>query len=155
MKINKGNFILSSMVFLVVLFMISWIVRVQTQKDYPDLTNEIVQREELNKSVVRGREIFIIESCYNCHKPDKMECFSPRLKNISERRSRAFLFQFIRNEQKMIEEGNVEVIALKEMYNGSNGLHNKKHLTDSQIQDMLNYLNNLDQDKGQLNLQEY
>jgi len=139
MKIS-GNFILVSMIGTVVLLMIFWMVTIQTQKDFPNLTNQIVAQKELEESVERGELIFKNEECYICHKLDKRDCFGPKIKNITERRSKEFLFQFIRDEQSMFESGNKEVIQLKEIYNYANGLHNKKHLSDKEIQDLLNYL---------------
>jgi len=140
MKINTGNFILGVILSIVVLFMIGWIVGIQTKKDVPDLTDKIIERENLMKSIQRGSNLFQKESCISCHKPNTRQRPDIALRNISKRRSKEFLFQFIRDEQLMIKNKNSEVIALKEEWNWANGLHNKKHLKDSQIQDILNYL---------------
>ncbi|CAL2078372.1 hypothetical protein T190607A02C_160008 [Tenacibaculum sp. 190524A02b] len=47
---------------------------------------------------------------------------------------------FIKNEDSLIKAGNKEAIALKEEFNGTNGLHNKKHLSNSAIEDIINYM---------------
>ena len=63
-----------------------------------------------------------------------------KLINISQIRDRKWLFQFIRNEASLIEAKDSIVLALKELYNGANGRHDKKHLNDQELTDILNYL---------------
>ena len=92
------------------------------------------------KSIVRGKAIFKNEGCYNCHKIDKRICFGVNLKDLKKRRSKEFIYQFIRNEDSLLKVKNPDVIALKEEFNGAKGQHNKKHLTNSQINDLLNFI---------------
>ncbi|WP_299106677.1 hypothetical protein [uncultured Tenacibaculum sp.] len=44
----------------------------------------------------------------------------------------------------MIKAKNPEAIALKEEYNWTDRLHYKKHLSDNQSNDLLNYISSFD-----------
>ncbi|OSY86997.1 hypothetical protein WH52_13945 [Tenacibaculum holothuriorum] len=121
-------------------FTIPWIIKIQTQTQYSLKTDSIKVDSSLIKSIIRGKQLFRTESCYSCHKVDKRICFGPRLGKILDRRSKDFLVKFIKNEDSLVKAKHPDVIALKEEYKWANGLHNKKHLTNGQINDIINYL---------------
>ncbi len=66
------------------------------------------------------------------------------LENLRQRRSEQFTFDLIRNEDSLIKAKNPEAIALKEEYNWTDRLHYKKHLSDNQSNDLLNYISSFD-----------
>ncbi len=136
MKIT-GNFILRVIVLCVLLCFIFWMVNIQTQQEYEDVTDKVVSAKTLRKSITRGKTLFIKEDCYSCHKPDKRDGF---IRGVKGRVSKKWLFQFIRDEKSLLEVKDSTVLALKERYNWSNGKHDKRHLTDSELNDILNYL---------------
>ena len=136
MKIS-ANEILGSIITIVLLCIILWMVRIQTKQEYPDVTDKVVKARNMKQSVKRGRAIFLDEGCYRCHKPDKRDGF---IRGVTNRVSKEWLFQFIRDEKSLIEEKDSVVLKLKENFNWVNGDHNKKHLTDKELTDILNYL---------------
>jgi len=140
MKLS-ANVILASIITCILLFMIAWVVQIQTTEEYLDITDKVVLKKSLESSIKRGKELFIKEDCYSCHKPNKrQEPYSLTLRNVSERRGKDWLFQFIRDEKSLIETKDPDVLALKEEFNWVSGKHDKKYLTDDQITDILNYL---------------
>ncbi|TCP23599.1 cytochrome c [Tenacibaculum skagerrakense] len=136
MKIS-ANTIFGSIITIILLCMILWMVRIQTKQEYPDVTDKVVKARVMKQSVERGRAIFLDEGCYRCHKPDKRDGF---IRGVTSRVSREWLFQFIRDESSLIKGKDSIVLALKELYNWSNGEHDKKHLTNQELTDILNYL---------------
>lgn len=94
------------------------------------------------KSIMRGKLIFKNEQCTSCHKPTQ-KCNNV-LKDLRQRRSEQFIYAFIRNEDSLVKAKHPEAIAIKEDYNWANGQHNKKHLSDNQLNDLLNYISSFD-----------
>lgn len=94
------------------------------------------------ESVLRGKAIFRKENCNHCHLLGKKHY--NMLQELRQRREKKFIYQFIRNQDSLLASKHPVAIALKEEYNGVNGLHNKKHLTKSQIQDLLNFIASYD-----------
>lgn len=137
MKIS-ANITLGIILSLILLLMISWVIHIQVSTKFPDITDKVVLKRSLDASIVRGETIFKRENCYTCHKPDKLQ--TPNIRNITETRDRKWLFQFIRDEKYLLSIQDVDVINLKELHNWSNGQHDKKHLSDQEINDILNYL---------------
>lgn len=137
---NKGNFILGGMLSAILLLCIAWMVQLQTKMVYPDSINKTMAEKIVQRSINRGKVLFKRESCTSCHKVNTIVCFGARLENITERRDRKWLYRYIREEQVMFNEGEPDVVALREEFKGAIGLHNKKHLTDAEIDDVLNYL---------------
>ncbi|CAL2084369.1 c-type cytochrome [Tenacibaculum sp. 190524A05c] len=136
MKIS-ANTIFVSIISVILLFMIFWMVSIQTKYEYPDVTDKVVEARNMELSVKRGRDLFNKEGCYSCHKPDKLDGFRPL---VTGKVSREWLFQFIRDEASLLKSKDSIVLVLKEMYNWSNGKHDKKHLNDQELTDILNYL---------------
>ncbi|CAL2089484.1 Cytochrome c domain-containing protein [Tenacibaculum sp. 190524A05c] len=136
MKIS-ANTIFGSIVSVILLFMIFWMVRIQTKYKYPDVTDKVVEARNMELSVKRGRDLFNKEGCYSCHKPDKLDGFRPL---VTGKVSREWLFRFIRDEASLLRNKDSIVLVLKKMYNWSNGKHDKKHLNDQELTDILNYL---------------
>ncbi len=134
---TTANSVLGSIVSVILLFMIYWMVNIQTKYEYPDVTDKVIEARNMQLSVKRGRDLFMKEDCYSCHKPDKRDGF---IRGVTNRVSREWLFQFIRDEASLIEAKDSIVLALKELYNWSNGKHDKKHLTNQELTDILNYL---------------
>jgi cytochrome c1 len=138
---TTANTVLGSIVSVILLFMIYWMVNIQTKYEYPDVTDKVVEAREMALSIERGMSLFQKEDCSICHKPSKLQTpSSMKLINISQIRDRKWLFQFIRNEESLLQNEDSIVLALKELYNWSNGKHDKKHLTDQELTDILNYL---------------
>ena len=119
------------------LFMIFWMVSIQIKNDYPTINNKVVESKAMEFSIERGRVIFLNEGCYRCHKPDKKDGFIPV---VTGKISREWLFRFIRDEKSLVEGQDPDVLQLKEEFNWVNGKHDKKHLTDQELNDILNYL---------------
>ncbi|MFY7672009.1 c-type cytochrome [Tenacibaculum sp. MEBiC06402] len=136
MKIS-ANTIFGMITSAILLFMIFWMVSVQTMHDYPDVTDEVVEARVMRRSVERGRAIFLDEGCYRCHKRDKRHGV---IRGVTRRFSREWLFKFIRDEKSLIDEKDQDVLQLKEEFNWANGEHNKEDLTDQELTDILNYL---------------
>jgi hypothetical protein len=124
--------------------MIFWMVSIQTKHDYPDVTDKVVEARTMKRSVERGRVIFQEEGCYRCHKPDKKDGFIPV---VTGKVSREWLFRFIRDEASLLRNKDSIVLTLKKMYNWSNGKHDKKHLNDQELTDILNYLDSFNNNK--------
>ena len=140
MKIS-ANTVLGSIISVILLFMIYWMVSIQTKYEYPDVTDKVLEAREMALSIERGMSLFQKEDCSICHKPSKLQTpSSMKLINISQIRDRKWLFQFIRDEESLLQNEDSMVLALKELYNWSNGKHDKKHLTDQELTDILNYL---------------
>ena len=140
MKIN-GNFILGAITSCVLLFLIFWMVQIQTKQEREDITDTVISERVLKRSIARGKELFIKEDCYSCHKPDKLQTpSSMKLINISDIRDKKWLFRFIKDEKSLLEVKDSEVLELKKIYKWANGKHDKKHLTDDQLNEILYYL---------------
>ncbi|AUC13995.1 hypothetical protein BTO06_01960 [Tenacibaculum sp. SZ-18] len=133
----SANTVLGSIISLVLLFMIFWMVSIQTKYEYPDVTDKVVEAGNMQLSVKRGKDLFQKEDCYSCHKPDKKDGFIPV---VTGKISREWLFRFIRDEKSLVEGKDPDVLQLKEEFNWVNGKHDKKHLTDQELNDILNYL---------------
>ena len=71
MKIS-ANTIFGSIISVILLFMIFWMVSIQTKYEYPDVTDKVVETRSMELSVKRGRDLFQKEDCSNCHKPGKL-----------------------------------------------------------------------------------
>jgi len=132
---NIHLFIITLLLFLGIV----WVVNIQVSQKHPKKIAITIIRKQQIQSVIRGKELFKSESCNNCHKINKRQC-PDLIRGITERRSKAFLMAFIKNEDSLIKAGNKDAIALKEEFNGANGLHNKKHLPNAAIEDIINYM---------------
>ena len=142
MKIS-GNEILGSIITIVLLCMILWMVRIQTVIDYDPvkytLKNEKV--EQINPllilSVKRGKELFLSNRCSSCHRVHSRHSM---LTKIKERREKKWLIQYIRDEQVLIDQNEPDVIALNAEWNSNTSEHNNPNLSESDIMDILNYV---------------
>lgn len=134
----SGDFILGVIILCVLLFFIFWMVEIQTKKEKEDITDKVISEKVLKRSISRGRTLFIQEDCYSCHKPDKKDGF---FRVVIDRVSKEWLYKFIRDEKSLIEDKDSVVLYLRQRFNQSNGKHDKKHLTNDQLNDILNYLN--------------
>lgn len=140
---NQGNIALFITISSVFAFLLYWVISIQTKPKETILFSKTTfskKFDSLKNSIKRGKVLFKKEPCNSCHKIGQRICFGVRLKNIRERRSKEFLIAFIRNEDSLVKIKHPEVIALKEEYNWSNGLHNRKHLSIKDIEDMLNFI---------------
>ncbi len=140
---NQGNTALLISISCVLIFLLYWVISIQTQAKNTKLYVEqtfSAQVNHLQHSIKRGKILFEKEPCNSCHKIRQRICFGVQLKNIRERRSKEFLVAFIRNEDSLVKIKHPEAIALKEEYKWSNGLHNRKHLSINDIEDMLNFI---------------
>lgn len=143
---NSGNCIFGLIISSILLFFIFWMVQIETRYKYSDTTyskkiEQIIKDQSLEESVIRGRKLFVEEDCSSCHKPTGLQTpSSMKLINISDIRDKKWLFQFIRDEKSLLEAKDPDVLDLKETYKWADGKHDKKHLTDEQLNDILNYL---------------
>lgn len=119
-----------------------FVIMVQIKEKYPPAPKPDLITYNNIKSIMRGKLIFKSEECNSCHKFYKKG--RNILENLRQKRSKEFIYVFIRNEDSLVKAKNPEAIALKEEYNWTNGLHNKKHLSDSQLNDLLNYISSFD-----------
>ncbi|SNR14629.1 c-type cytochrome [Tenacibaculum jejuense] len=140
MKITR-NFILGAITSCVLLFLIFWMVQIQSDQNtlsiYKEKKEDVIPIS-LKLSIERGKKLFIEEDCYSCHKPDKKDGF---FRVVIDRVSKEWLYKFIRDEKSLIEDKDSVVLYLRQRFNQSNGKHDKKHLTNDQLNDILNYLN--------------
>ncbi len=140
-----ANGILGFILLLILIPVLFWVISIQVSEKFPKANDsfkmqKVVIVRKKNESYERGKDIFINENCVSCHKPESRQRYSESLKYISDRREKKWLFQFIRDEKSMLEAKDKEVLQLKEEYNWADGQHDKKHLTDEQLNDLLIYL---------------
>jgi len=78
------------------------------------------------------------QQCMSCHSIDQ-NLVGPALKGVTERRDSAWIYQFIRNSQEMIQAG--DPIAV-ELFNRFNKVPMPSHpnLSDEQIGSLLHYI---------------
>ncbi|CAL2059428.1 hypothetical protein [Tenacibaculum sp. 190524A05c] len=88
MKIS-ANTIFGSIISIILLFMIFWMVSIQTETDY-DQTKHTLDNEKVKQidptlalSVKRVKELFLNNSCSSCHRVHSRHSI---LTNIKERR---------------------------------------------------------------------
>ena len=142
MKIS-ANTIFGSIISVVLLFMISWMVRIQTATDYNPakhtLKGEIEEQVDplLLLSMERGKDLWMNEGCNSCHELAFRDGFRRGLK---ERWEINWLIQYIKDEQVLINQKDVDVIALNAEWNSNTSEHNNPNLSESDILDILNYV---------------
>ncbi|CAL2104667.1 Cytochrome c domain-containing protein [Tenacibaculum sp. 190130A14a] len=119
-----------------------FVILIQTGGTYTPTSQTKLIAINKTQSILRGKTIFKKEQCINCHKLDKT-C-RQLLNNLRDRYEKEFLYNFIRNEDSLLKAKHPEVISLKKSYNGANGLHDKKHLSDTQIEDLLDFIASFD-----------
>lgn len=86
----------------------------------------------------QGQDIFN-KACAPCHTVGKGRLVGPDLKNISEKRTRKWLIDFIQSSQSVIKSGDPDAVALYKEYN--NMLMPDQPLGVEQIKTILNYIN--------------
>ncbi|WP_281990062.1 c-type cytochrome [Aquimarina aggregata] len=135
--------------FLLSAFLISAIgiivfVYINTQKTFPGCATEIPQsiygtENRLAENELKGRDIFNA-NCAACHKLYK-RMTGPSLKGLLQNKrypSKEFFFEYLRNEQKLIEEKDKHTLSINEEYNFDYKHHFE--LSDLEIEQLLEYI---------------
>ncbi len=123
--------------------MIFWMVSIQTTTDY-DPTKDTLKIEIEEKvdpslllSMERGKDLWMNEGCNSCHKLAVRDGFRRGLK---ERWEIKWLIQYIKDEQILINQKDVDVIALNAEWQSNKSEHNNPGLSEKDIMDILNYV---------------
>jgi uncharacterized alpha/beta hydrolase family protein len=142
MKIS-ANTIFGSIISVILLFMIFWMVSIQTTTDY-DPTKHTLENEKVKQidptlalSVKRGKKLFLNKSCSSCHRVHSRHSI---LTNIKERREIKWLIEYIKDEQVLINQNEPDVIALNAEWNSNKSEHYNPNLSESDIMDILSYV---------------
>jgi cytochrome c2 len=77
-------------------------------------------------------------TCIACHTLGKGRLIGPDLAGVADRRTQEWLMRFIKSSQTMIQEGDIEAVALAEEYPGL--LMPDAMMSDSQIKDIIIFL---------------
>lgn len=85
-----------------------------------------------------GKSIFKT-NCTACHSIGKGRLVGPDLKNINGKRSKAWLFKWIKSSQALIKSGDAEAIAIFKEYNEV-PMTDFSFLSDEQIKSILTYI---------------
>ncbi|CAL2089489.1 Cytochrome c [Tenacibaculum sp. 190524A05c] len=142
MKIS-ANVILGSIVAIILLFMIFWMVSIQTETDYDPtkhtLKDEIEEQVDplLLLSMERGKDLWISEGCIRCHKLTAKDGF---LRGLKKRWEIKWLIKYIKDEQVLINQNEPDVIALNAEWNSNTSEHYNPNLSESDIMDILSYV---------------
>ena len=83
-------------------------------------------------------EILFKENCKSCHKIYQ-DVVGPALAGITERRSRKWLYAFIKNSSRMIQKGDTTAVNVYEKY-GRSEMTSFSDLTNSEIDSILIYI---------------
>lgn len=84
-----------------------------------------------------GKKLFAMK-CAACHAFDK-DGYGPSLKDVTKKRSAAWLHRMITNGMKLVEEGDKDALALYNQYNKKKHL-NMEYLSKQQVQALIDYL---------------
>ena len=142
MKIS-ANTIFGIIISVIMLFMIFWMVSIQTATNYDsskhNLKDEIEQQKDplLLLSLERGKDLWMNGGCNSCHKLAVRDGFRRGLK---ERWEIKWLIQYIKDKQILINQKDIDVIALNAEWQSNKSEHNNPHLSEKDIMDILNYV---------------
>lgn len=100
------------------------------------LSASTVQAQEFTGDVANGKSLFNGQ-CAACHKLDK-KVVGPALGDVTTRRSKEWLYAWIKDNQALRESGDADAIAIYEEYNGSI-MPAFPGLSDDDINDILAY----------------
>ncbi len=84
-----------------------------------------------------GKAVFQ-QTCVACHTIGEGRLVGPDLKGISQRRSKAWIVQFVKESQKMIKNGDPEAVAVFQDYNKL--IMPDQNLTSGQIEDVIQFI---------------
>lgn len=108
----------------------SWVI---ADPEHPDYVDE--------ESYLRGQQLFR-NYCATCHVVKKdIDLTGPSLVGITARREQQWLYDFTRNSQKMIEEGDPQAVALWEDWQPT-VMNNFEQLKDPELKDIYYYVAN-------------
>ncbi|GAA0734892.1 hypothetical protein GCM10009430_49550 [Aquimarina litoralis] len=136
-------------VFLLSVFLISTIgmmafVYIDAQKSVGGCATEMPQpfcgtENMLTENGLRGRNVFNA-NCAACHKLYK-KMTGPSLKGLVQKErypSKEYFFEYIRNEQKLIDRNDKHALAINEEYNF--GYKHHFELSDQEVEQLLEYI---------------
>jgi len=81
------------------------------------LSASTLQAQEFTGDVANGKSLYNAQ-CAACHKLDK-KVIGPALGEVTQRRSKEWLYAWIKDNQALRESGDADAIAIYEEYNGS------------------------------------
>lgn len=136
-------------IFLLSVFLISTIgimafVYIDTQKSFPGCATEMPQpicgtESMLTENGLKGRDVFNA-NCAACHKLYK-RMTGPSLKGLVQNErypSKEYFFEYVRNEQKLVEQKDKYTLAINEEYNFDYKHHFE--LSDLELEQLLEYI---------------
>lgn len=85
-----------------------------------------------------GKALFEQYSCQGCHTINKGRLVGPDLANITDKRTRPWLNNFIKSPQTMIQDGDSIAVSLYEEYNKV--MMPENNITDAEIDAILKYI---------------
>ncbi|TCI91497.1 c-type cytochrome [Tenacibaculum sp. M341] len=137
-----ANDILGFILSLILIPVLFWVISIQVREKFPKANDsfkmkKVVIIRKKNESYERGKDIFINEGCVSCHKIQAKDGFR---RGVKDRYEIEWLFQYIRDEQSLIDKKDKLVLNLNSEFKWTNSDHNKNHLTDEQLNDLLIYL---------------
>lgn len=100
------------------------------------ITAEPVAAEAAGGDVVKGKELFN-SNCAACHKLDA-KMTGPALRNIADRREKAWLFKWIRNSSDLIKSGDAVAVKVFEE-NNKIPMTSFPQLSDSDLENLIAY----------------
>jgi len=100
------------------------------------LSASTLQAQEFTGDVANGKSLFNSQ-CAACHKLDK-KVIGPALGEVTQRRSKEWLYAWIKDNQALRESGDADAIAIYEEYNGS-VMPGFPGLSNEDIDDILTY----------------
>ncbi|MCF8302412.1 MAG: cytochrome c [Bacteroidales bacterium] len=85
-----------------------------------------------------GKQVFRNKGCAGCHTINEGKLIGPDLANITEKRNRKWLINFIRSPKKMIDNGDTLAVRLYNKYNKV--MMPANDMTDEEIKNLLDFI---------------
>ncbi len=105
-----------------------------------DMIPQYVQEFDSLSIAAENGKILFEANCASCHAIHSV-VVGPALVDIEKRRSKKWLYKFIRNPQKMISSGDKYAIKLAEEYKSAGIICGFESLTKKEIDDIIEYCN--------------
>lgn len=128
--------ILLLIIVLIVLFSINSPSKKEEIIAHPGMENSEIAAEDM-EVYQHGKDLYK-SNCSACHGIGR-KLIGPDLANITAKREKEWLYQWIRNNTELRESGDEAAIAIYEEYNGA-PMNNFPQLTDADIDAILMYI---------------
>jgi mono/diheme cytochrome c family protein len=129
--------VLLVIVFLIVVKVVDYSLSVQLLPEAEETNTDSYQPSSKNTNS-KGKQLFLL-NCAACHAVNKT-LVGPALVGIEERvPDKKILYQWIRNNQKVLQSGNPYFIDLYNKYNKM-PMNSFPSLTDEEIESILNFI---------------